>query len=227
MNKAQPSRKRRSYDNSLRQEHANQTRERILDSAVKVIEAGGWRATSLASVARAAGVSEPTLYRHFGSRERLLEELEARGQEKLGFPAFPQNAEELVHHVHGLFGKFEQHEAYIRASRLSGLGKEMRARGKAGRLRRMQALVAALLPNLDKREADQLTGVIRVLASWEAFDTLTRELGLTSQEASQAVSSAIEMLLGNQSSGTRKRNSRGRPSNKRITKRTSATEKGA
>ena len=219
MNKEQPSRKRRSYDNTLRLEQARQTRERILDSAVKVIETVGWNNASLATVAREAGVSEPTLYRHFGSRERLLEELEVRTQGKLGFPGVPEDAHELVHTVHALFGKFEEHAPSLRATMQSGLGREMLARGRATRLRRLRELVATLSPQLDKDQSARLTGVLRVLLSWESFDRLTREVGLSSQEASEAVSWAIETLIENPPRRARNGNRRAR--------KTSAKERGA
>jgi AcrR family transcriptional regulator len=222
MNKESPSRKRRSYDNTLRLEQAKQTRERILDSAVKVLESAGWKGASLANVAREAGVSEPTLYRHFRSRERLLVELEARTHGKLGFPGFPETADQLASHVDTLFGKFEEHAPWLRASMQSGLGQEMLARGRAARLRRMRELVETLAPDLEKEQVARVTGVLRVLASWESFDRLTRELGLSRRDASEAVSWALKTLIENPPDGTGIGNGRPSSKTKRSTKRTSA-----
>ncbi|MCF7548730.1 TetR/AcrR family transcriptional regulator [Pseudonocardia sp. WMMC193] len=47
-------------------------RRRILDAAVEVLAAAGFEAASLSEVAARAGVSRPTVYRHFGTREQLV-----------------------------------------------------------------------------------------------------------------------------------------------------------
>jgi len=49
-------------------------RTRILEAAVECLSVVGFDGTSLSAVAERAGVSRPTVYRHFGSRERLVSE---------------------------------------------------------------------------------------------------------------------------------------------------------
>jgi AcrR family transcriptional regulator len=49
------------------------TRRRILDATYVVLSRTGHRNLQLSEVAAEAGVSRPTLYRYFGSREGLLE----------------------------------------------------------------------------------------------------------------------------------------------------------
>lgn len=49
-------------------------RRRILDATGAVLARSGSHNLQLADVAAEAGVSRPTLYRHFGSKERLLDE---------------------------------------------------------------------------------------------------------------------------------------------------------
>lgn len=48
------------------------TRARLVDAALDLFERDGYEATATARIAAAAGVSEMTLFRHFGSKERLL-----------------------------------------------------------------------------------------------------------------------------------------------------------
>ncbi|WP_149361631.1 TetR family transcriptional regulator [Lolliginicoccus suaedae] len=43
----------------------------VLDSADRLIRAGGWARTRMEAIAQASGVSKPTLYRVFGTREQL------------------------------------------------------------------------------------------------------------------------------------------------------------
>ena len=51
---------------------ADDTRTRILDLAVAAIDAGGEASLRLDPILAAAGVTAPTLYHHFGSREGLV-----------------------------------------------------------------------------------------------------------------------------------------------------------
>ena len=61
----------RPYRSELRAEQAEETRRRILDAALRVM-ATGLASLSVPAVAREAGVSVPTVYRHFGTKAELL-----------------------------------------------------------------------------------------------------------------------------------------------------------
>ncbi|SDD16785.1 DNA-binding transcriptional regulator, AcrR family [Paracoccus isoporae] len=59
--------------------HHGNLREALVDGAVDLIELSGPQSFSLAEAARRAGVSPAAPYRHFKSREDLLEEVARRG----------------------------------------------------------------------------------------------------------------------------------------------------
>jgi AcrR family transcriptional regulator len=61
-----------------RREKAAQTRARILEAAYRLFSAGGYEATTMQIVAEAAGVAVQTVYFIFGTKARLLAELESR-----------------------------------------------------------------------------------------------------------------------------------------------------
>ncbi|MHB8470690.1 MAG: TetR/AcrR family transcriptional regulator [Gaiellaceae bacterium] len=50
---------------------AAERRRELVEVAIKVFSAGSYRGTTTAEIARAAGVSEPILYRHFASKREL------------------------------------------------------------------------------------------------------------------------------------------------------------
>ncbi len=52
---------------------ATSTADRILDAATELFLRDGYAATNLEQVAAAAGVTKPTIYSHFGCKEKLLE----------------------------------------------------------------------------------------------------------------------------------------------------------
>lgn len=61
----------RPYHSQLRTEQAEETRARILDATGRVM-ARGVAALSIPAVAQEAGVSVPTIYRHFGTKQELI-----------------------------------------------------------------------------------------------------------------------------------------------------------
>jgi len=61
-----------------RREQAAQTRVRILEAAYRLLCEGGYEATTMQMVAEAAGVAVQTVYFVFGTKARLLSEVENR-----------------------------------------------------------------------------------------------------------------------------------------------------
>lgn len=67
--------KPRSYNSPVRREQAARTRQRILEAAADLFIEQGYGATSIRSIAEAAGVAPDTVYATFGSKARLLSAL--------------------------------------------------------------------------------------------------------------------------------------------------------
>jgi len=65
----------RRYDNTGREAQAKATRGRVLDAAHRVILARGYTATTMALIAKDAGVSVETLYKGFGSKSELITQM--------------------------------------------------------------------------------------------------------------------------------------------------------
>lgn len=64
--------KRRSYDSSRRRAQAEETRSAVVTAARDLFIRQGYGRTTIADVARAAGVSVETIYAAFGTKARLL-----------------------------------------------------------------------------------------------------------------------------------------------------------
>jgi AcrR family transcriptional regulator len=62
----------RGYNSPLRQAQAEQTRQKIVDAVFAVVRGGLWTLT-MPAVAKAAGVSLPTVYRYFPDKDALIE----------------------------------------------------------------------------------------------------------------------------------------------------------
>jgi len=77
---------------------ASERRRAIVDAALRVFSEGSYAGATTADLARAAGVSEPILYRHFASKRELyfacLDEAWARIRERIAAKASEQDSEE-------------------------------------------------------------------------------------------------------------------------------------
>jgi TetR/AcrR family transcriptional regulator of autoinduction and epiphytic fitness len=65
---------KRGYDSSGRQAQARATRARIRDAAAELFVAQGYAGTSIAAIAKAAGVAPQTVYAAFGAKAMILKE---------------------------------------------------------------------------------------------------------------------------------------------------------
>jgi AcrR family transcriptional regulator len=65
---------KRTYDSSRRRDQARRTRLRVIEAATELFVEHGYGATSIAAIARAAGVSPQTIYAAFGTKAALLGE---------------------------------------------------------------------------------------------------------------------------------------------------------
>jgi AcrR family transcriptional regulator len=78
---------KRRYHSPLRDAQAAATRVRILEAALDEFVARGYAGTSVAAIARTAGVSPETIYATFGTKrgiiDGLLEEIDAEGRPQL------------------------------------------------------------------------------------------------------------------------------------------------
>jgi len=80
--------KPRKYRKKARAKSEARTRDRIIDSALALLEEGGTAAVNVSAVARGAGVQRLTVYRHFPGGEGIVEACESR-QAELSPPPDP------------------------------------------------------------------------------------------------------------------------------------------
>src|SRR6185295_14930547 len=86
----------RRYTNAWREQQAAQTRDSILDALVQVL-AGGLADLSMPAIAREAGLSVRTIYRHFPTKRDLLIALGEHMDQRAGYQwnPVPRSPEDL------------------------------------------------------------------------------------------------------------------------------------
>ena len=181
---------------SLRQHYMAQTRERILDAAMAALQKEGLEALTIAQVAKDAGITDRTIYRHFQTREDLLKAVWGRMQSRVGLGGYPQTVTALLAAPGALFPRFDAQEGAVRASMYSAAGREVRASANQARHQSMQACVAEALPDLDAAARRRRAAVIQMIGSSHGWACLKDYWGLDTDEAARAATEAIAILLG-------------------------------
>lgn len=186
---------KRTYDNSLREQQAQATRERILDAMAEQLAGDGYAEFSVGRVAKRAGVSEPTIYRHFGGREGLFLAFNEWFEQRSGHPGYPGSIDDFLDGgIARVFAYFEEHEAYIRAARTSRVAEVFKP-GRKRRGERLGKVMNEVTEHLDPAEAKQAKAVLRYLLSSTAYLGLKDESGLSTEQAAAAAEWATRVLV--------------------------------
>jgi len=185
-----------AYVSPLRQQYAAQTRERILDAAIASLKEGELEELTIARVAKDAGVTERTIYRHFQTREDLLKAVWPRMQARIGVSGFPQTVEALLAAPGRLYPRFDTEAGAVRASMYSNAGREIRMSANPARHKAIQACVAEALPELDDAANRRRAAVIQMIGSSHGWACFKDYWGMDTEEAARAAQEAIAILLG-------------------------------
>lgn len=183
------------YHSPLRQAQTEETRQRVLRAVADLLQRNPDDALAYADLAAAAGVQERTVYRHFPTKDGLLDSFWTWINERAGFSAFPASEADLIEQPKSVFAGFDGIEGIVRASLVSAAGREMRKRRVAERRAAFERSLGEVTAGLSAEDARRLTAVIHVLYSAPAWQVMRDAAGLTGAEAGEAASWAIRTLL--------------------------------
>lgn len=186
---------------SLRDRYREETRTRILDAAILELGATELEELTMAGVAARAGVTERTVFRHFASRDTLIQAVWPRLQKRVRSRGFPRTAEALIDTPNLLFPEFDKEEGLVRASAFSAAGREVRRAANGERQAAMRAAVRDAFPGITEPELTRLAAIVQLLDSAYAWAVMKEHWGLDGKEAGLAASQALAVLLGRRPSG--------------------------
>lgn len=186
----------RRYRSALRADQADATRRRILDALVQVM-AEGMASVSIPAVARRAGVSVPTVYRHFGSKRDLFAALYPHVVYRGAMDRLPL-PDTLDGFGPGLRKQFAHLDAVgdvERAAMLSPAGQEARRSAMPSRIEWTRRLADAIVRDGSPIDRERLTRLLVVLTGSAAFRTWRDDLGCSPDEAADDVEWAVRTLI--------------------------------
>jgi AcrR family transcriptional regulator len=181
---------------SIRDIYREETRTRILDAAIAEMSANELEGLTMAAVAKRAGVTERTVFRHFASRDELIQAVWPRMQVRVKSHGFPHTAEDLIATPQHLFPEFDKEEGFVRASAFSAAGREVRRAANTQRQKAMRACVRDAFPGISEPELTRLAAIVQLIDSAYAWAVMKEHWGLSGEESGKAASEAIAVLLG-------------------------------
>lgn len=178
----------RTYHSELRAEQAEETRGRILDAALRVMTTGLAR-LSVPAVAREAGVSVPTVYRHFGTKAELLGAMYPHAARRAGLDRVPDpsTVRDVRSAVIAVFERLDALDDVSLAAFASPIADEVRHATMPSRFERIRALGESIEPPLTKADLDRITRVLVILTSSSALRTWRDHLGTSAEQVADDI----------------------------------------
>lgn len=182
---AQPT---RAYRSELRQEQTEETRARIVDATMRVM-ATGLASLSIPAVAREAGVSVPTIYRHFRTKRELLAAVYPHAARRAGLDtiADPRTLDELRPMIRALLERLDNLDDLTRAAMASPAASEMRHATMPTRYQRLRRLADSIEPKLRKADRERITRLLAVVTASSSLRMWRDHLGLSVDEVAKEV----------------------------------------
>jgi AcrR family transcriptional regulator len=179
---------------ALSEARANLVRDRVLEGMAGVLERG--EELTFTNVARAAGVPERTLYRHFPSRQALLSAAFAWANQRIGFDgALPTDAESSARLTRRVFPGFDGVAPVVQLLLVTPEGQTARLANKAERQQAALALVHHEVPGLDRGAARRIASILQLLTVAAAWRSLGEYWDMEGAEAAEACVLAAELML--------------------------------
>jgi AcrR family transcriptional regulator len=172
---------KRRYDNTLRRERANETRERIVTAGAELVRQASirdWRGVTIGAVAERAGVNERTVYRHFTNERGLRDAVMQRLEESVGIHLEQLRLEDVA----GAAAAVVRHVATYPRSHQPPLDPTL---AEANR-RQHEALLGAVAehtPAWSEEDRTLAAAMLDLLWSVASYERLARDWNLDAEES--------------------------------------------
>ncbi len=186
----------RGYRSKLREQQAEETRSRILDATARVM-ARGLASASVPAIAREAGVSVPTVYRHFGTKTDLFAALYPHMVYRAAIRMdLPSSMEDFAPGLRAHFARLDSLGEVERAALRSPAAEEARRANMPSRIARTRTIVDSIVATDPRIDRDRLTRLLTVLTGTAAFFTWRDHLGSSVDDVVADIEWAARAFIG-------------------------------
>jgi AcrR family transcriptional regulator len=171
------------------------TRDAVLDAVVEAFRDRGLE-FSVQEVADRAGLAHRTVYRHFPTRDALIDGVAERFEASFAERGFTEGdtIDEVVDRTEARFAWFDTEADLVHAVAIKTLATGQRTPPSRRRGERMRSLVREKYPNLPPDEFEAAFVAVRALIGVVGWHLLTLE-GVASHVAAQTVRRMVELAL--------------------------------
>jgi AcrR family transcriptional regulator len=187
---------RRPYRAGLRAKQAAVTRDRILDATVRVM-AGGLADLTVPAVARMAGVSVPTVYRHFVTKRDLLAALQPHLQRRAGIDVMPMPAsiDDLRGTLVSLLSGMDSLDDLMRAAQASPAAEEVRRVHAPRRFELARRVVDPIAPQLSEDDRDRIARLLVILTASPALRMWRDDFGASVEQIADEIDHTLRAAI--------------------------------
>ncbi|MEU8117662.1 TetR/AcrR family transcriptional regulator [Spirillospora sp. NPDC049024] len=189
---------KRSYTMRARARSAEETRQRVLDAAVRLLGSRLRSDIRLEDVAAEAGVSVPTVLRAHGSRARLIELALERLLEGMGAELRQPEPGDVPGSVSAWFDHYEKYGDAVVRNLADEADPAVAPIVRIGRTRHRRHVESQLGPRLDSvPDERRATAVDALVCACDVYTwkLLRRDMGRSRSEAEATMTFMIESLL--------------------------------
>ena len=196
-------RRSRPYRSELREAQAGTTRGRILDAAMRVM-ARGIASVSIPEIAREAGVSVPTVYRHFGTKQDLLDAVYPHAERRagLGELVLPRTMAEFRAGIRRFVERTDAFDDLTRAVMASPAAEQVRHASMPRRLEVMRTMVDAIAPGLPEDGRERIVRLFVILSSSGALRMWRDHLEVSPQQVATEIDRVVQAAIAAERQGT-------------------------
>jgi AcrR family transcriptional regulator len=188
----------RPYSSPLRDSQVQRTRDLILDALTELLAELPSDQISTREIAQRAGVSQPTVYRHYPDRQALLEGLADRVTLRWSASTGGRRArslDELAANAVEDIALTEEHAVEAMAEAVLNADPRRLSRASRERSEELRQLVAESFPEYSERDHLRITALLRTIFSVQSWLRMREEFGIPGDESGPVLAWAFQTLV--------------------------------
>ena len=188
---------RRAYSSPLRDNQAQRTRDLILDALTELLSDQPADQIATREIAERAGVSQPTVYRYFPDRQALLEGLSDRVATAIAAGGYAQlnSLDDIAANAARDLAFTDEHAVAATAEAVLNADPRRLSRASRARSAALRRTVAESFPDLDERDHNRITALLRSIYSVQTWLRMREEFGIPGTESGPIVAWAIDTVV--------------------------------